>query len=228
MAQRGRVSQGIWRNNRSRRVLPDEREDLERLAQYIIRNPFAVEKMQVSAPNQANPDGSVIYRPGLNPKVQRNFEVFSPCDFIAAITQHIPDKSFQLVRYYGWYSNKMRGQRDKRAAEEAKAAGQAVQIIDVSEHKPRRIPSPKWRELIKKVWEADPLLCPKCSREMRIVALIDEREVIEKILRHLGLWEEGVRVHTGTDPPSETTVEPWLHDPFPDYDTEPGIMYANG
>jgi len=58
--------------------------------------------------------------------------------------------------------------------------------------------------------------------------LPDEREVIEKILRHLGLWEEGVRVHTGTDPPSETTVEPWLHDPFPDYDTEPGMMYANG
>ena len=57
----------------------------------------------------------------------------------------------------------MRGQRDKRAAEEAKAAGTVVEVIDVSEHRPRRIPSPKWRELVKKVWEADPLLCPKCS-----------------------------------------------------------------
>jgi hypothetical protein len=87
----------------------------------------------------------------------------------------------------GKYSNKMRGQRDQRAAYEAKAADNAVEVIDVAEHQPRRIPSPKWRELIKKVWEADPLLCPKCSREMRIVALIDEREVIERILRHLGL-----------------------------------------
>jgi hypothetical protein len=43
----------------------------------------------------------------------RNFEVFTPWDFIAAITQHIPDKSFQLVRYYEWYSNKMRGRRAK-------------------------------------------------------------------------------------------------------------------
>ena len=82
----------------------------------------------------------------------------------------------------------MRGQRDKRAAEEAKAAGQAVQIIDVSGHKPRRIPSAKWRELIKRVWESDPLLCPKCQKEMRIVSLIDERAVIERILRHPGLW----------------------------------------
>lgn len=227
---RGWVHSG-FNVHRSRRVLPDEREDLERLAQYIIRNPFAVEKMQVGAPNRGNPDGSVIYRSGLNPKIQRNFEVFTPCDFIAAITQHIPDKSFQLVRYYGWYSNKMRGQRDKRAAEEAQAAGvQAVQIIDVSEHQPRRISSAKWRELIKKVWEADPLLCPKCGKEMRIVALIDDRDVIERILRHLGLWQQGVRVSPARAPPelADWVIEPWLDDPFPDYDTEPVMMYTNG
>jgi hypothetical protein len=103
-----------------RRVLPDERADLERLAQYIIRSPFAVEKMQVHEANRSSPDGSVIYHSGMNPKIQRNFEVFTPCDFIAAITQHIPDKSVQLVRYYGWYSNKMRGQRDKHGPKRPK------------------------------------------------------------------------------------------------------------
>jgi len=35
---------------RSRRVAPEERADLERLAQYIIRNPFAVEKTGSSNP----------------------------------------------------------------------------------------------------------------------------------------------------------------------------------
>ena len=85
-------------------------------------------------------DDSIIYRSRMNPKIQRNFEVFSPCDFIARITQHIPDKSFQLVRYYGWYSNKMRGQRLKRADAEAGAAPEG-EVIDVSAFKPRRIPS---------------------------------------------------------------------------------------
>ena len=174
-------------------------------------------KCRLSPPTGPIPAARSSHRSGLNPKIQRNFEVFTPCDFIAAITQHIPDKSFQLVRYYGWYSNKMRGQRDKRAAKEAKAAGNAVEVIDVAEHQPRCIPSPKWRELIKKVWEADPLLCPKCSREMRIVALIDEREVIERILRHLGLWETGVRVSPARAPPEpgDWVIEPCYDDPFP-------------
>ncbi len=82
----------------------------------VSLKPFSLDKMQVNEPDCRGLDGSVIYRSAMNVKIQRNFEVFTPSDFIAAITQHIPEKSFQLVRYYGWYSNKMRGQRDKRAA----------------------------------------------------------------------------------------------------------------
>ena len=70
--------------------------------------------------------------------------------------------------------------RAKQADEEVQAEGDAVEAIDVSARESRRIPSKKWPELIKKVWEADPLRCPKCSREMRIVSLIDEEDVIER------------------------------------------------
>jgi hypothetical protein len=44
---------------------------------------------------------------------KRNFTVYPACDFIAAFTQHIPEKGSQMVRYYGWYSNKMRGGETK-------------------------------------------------------------------------------------------------------------------
>jgi len=62
--------------------------------------------------------------------------------------------------------------------------------------------------------------------------LIDERDVIEKILKCLGLWQEGVRVdpqrQTGTDPPpGDWVYEPVDQDPFPDYDNEPVLFYAN-
>ncbi len=39
--------------------------------------------------------------------------------------------------------------------------------------------------MIKKVYEADPLVCPRCEGAMRIIAFIDQPEVIEKILTHL-------------------------------------------
>jgi len=54
-----------------------------------------------------NKDGTVIYQSGMNPRIYQNARVFTPCDLIAAITQHIPDKILQLVRYYKWYSNKI-------------------------------------------------------------------------------------------------------------------------
>jgi hypothetical protein len=66
---------------------------------------------------------------------------------------------------------------------------------------------------------------------MKIVALIDDRAVIERILRHLGMlgrrsskseggWEQGERVTSATGPPRSTVIERWLDDPFPDYDAD--------
>ena len=38
-------------------------------------------------------------------------------------------------------------------------------------------------------WEVDPLSYPRCGHEMKIISLIHEPEIIERILRHLGLWK---------------------------------------
>ena len=46
------------------------------------------------------------------------------------------------------------------------------------------------RRLLKQVWEVDPFDCPRCDSEMKLIALIDDNEVIEKILRHLNLWPQ--------------------------------------
>ena len=47
-------------------------------------------------------------------------------------------------------------------------------------------------------YNVDPLVCPKCQGSMRIVSFIENDEIIEKILRHLGLWK--TRNH---DPPAQ-------------------------
>jgi hypothetical protein len=120
----------------------------------------------------------------------------APKEFIAAITQHIPEKNFQMVRYYGWYSSRSRAERTKaglyRPGDEPGCSGVSPEltVLDVSDYRPRRVPSKTWRELIKKIWEVDPLSCPRCGCEMKIIGLIHEPGAIERILRHLGLWKQ--------------------------------------
>jgi hypothetical protein len=46
-----------------------------------------------------------------------------------------------------------------------------------------------WARLIQKIYEVDPLTCPKCQGMMRIISFIQNEEVIKKILKHLGLWD---------------------------------------
>lgn len=43
--------------------------------------------------------------------MKRNYQVFEPLDFLASVTQHIPNKGEHQIRYYGYYSNKCRGMR---------------------------------------------------------------------------------------------------------------------
>ena len=45
-----------------------------------------------------------------------------------------------------------------------------------------------WARLIQKIYEVDPLLCPKCSSEMRVIAFIENQDVIKKTLNYLDLW----------------------------------------
>ena len=47
--------------------------------------------------------------------------------------------------------------------------------------------------MIRKVYEADPLLCPKCGGQMRITAFIEVHKVIDMIIAHLELTFEAER-----------------------------------
>ena len=61
--------------------------------------------------------GEVIYRSKRNHETKRLWETFDGPAFIAAITRHIPIPGQHLVRYYGAYSNRARGERRKAAGD---------------------------------------------------------------------------------------------------------------
>jgi len=72
-----------------------------------------------------------------------------------------------------------------------------------------------WLMLIKRVYETDPLACPQCGGQMKVIAFIEppQGDVIEKILRHCGLW------HAATPRPPPA-ADGWVHDPDGDGDSQ--------
>jgi len=69
----------------------------------------------------------------------------------------------------------------------------------------------RWSYFIRKVYETDPLTCPKCQGEMRIIAFIafiDQPDVIKRILKHLGLWEDSHAPPERSPPEKELTFDP--------------------
>ena len=131
-------------------------------------------------PYDESADGvaKVIY----DSKDGKTSQTFDALDWIAQLTTHIPNSGEQMVRYYGFYSNKSRGLRKKAGTDDDVPA---LIESDVSPKEFRK----NWARLIQKIYKVDPLLCPKCLGTMKIISFIDQDALIERILRHLGLWE---------------------------------------
>ena len=111
-----------------------------------------------------------------------NFQVFSALDFLAEVTQHIPEKGEHLLRYYGWYSHRQRGIRAKhRKADEPEPATvridrSALKASESAASGPRAGSVSTWAMLIKRVYEVDPLACPSCGGRMKIIGFIECRQ----------------------------------------------------
>ena len=161
------------------RIERSDKAGMQRLIEYVARCPFSLARM-VSVTD----DGKILYRAlhanclpfplsgdkALMKGIPRNFEVFDPLDFLAEVTQHIPDKGDHQINYFGWYSNKTRGMQRKKMPKAQQATG-----IDEPETPYRRKQKMTWAALIKAVYECDPLKCPKrCTEPGRSVRSHDE------------------------------------------------------
>ncbi len=153
------------------KVRAERKEEAERIGKYMIRPIISLCKLSLDEAK-----GQVVYQYGKN---SRESEHMDYLEFIARVTSHIPEKGQVMIRYYGSYANAHRGKKKK--------AGVALSCPPIIEDEVSFTPSRGWAEMIKKVYEIDPLICPKCGGQMRIVSFIKDYKVIDKIIDHLKL-----------------------------------------
>ena len=170
------------------RIWPEDETALGNLAKYIVRASFSQERMlYIPAEKSADGVAKVVY----TSKDGKTEQTFDALDWLARIVVHIPNKYEQLVRYVGYYSNKSRGMRKKAETDDVIPS---IAPGELTSKQFRR----RWARLIQKIYEVDPLCCPNCSRQMRVISMLEAGSIVKKILEHLDLWD--VRNH---DPPSE-------------------------
>ena len=202
LLKRGRITEEMvrmlsaWRHSGfnvfcGNRISPKDDAAMENLARYIIRASFSQERMKY-----LRQEGTVAYRA----KDGKDQKTFPAMEWLAAMCSHIPNRGEQMVRYYGYYSNVARGKRKAKGTDDVVPG-----ILDPVEN--NKALRKNWARLIQKIYEVDPLICPKCKGAMRIISFIEDPLVIRDILTHLELWLVRSR------PP------PKIHDP-------PNIEYA--
>ena len=163
-----------WRHsgfNVHSRVRARTKAEAERIGKYMVRPVLALERLSF-----LEREGRVGYRHGPD---GAELERMDYLELIARVTSHIPDKGQVMVRYYGLYANAHRGKVRK--------AGRVPVVLGMLEGELPRVPSKGWAEMIRKVYEVDPMICPRCGGRMTVVAFLTEYAVVDRIIRHLKL-----------------------------------------
>jgi len=148
---------------------------LESQARYITRPALAMDALHKLD------DGKLALETPPDPRTGATLIVLDPLEWIHRITAHIPDAGRHCQRFYGAYSNRARVAVSPTDGESANLTAKTHSHQDNSDSC-REAPS-TWARLLRKIFEIDPLLCT-CGARMRIISLITDARVVDRILRH--------------------------------------------
>ena len=154
---------------------PEDRPALERLATYIRRPSFAASRLDYDSDQ-----GQILYRTAKGTR-----QSLDALDWIARVCSHIPDRNEHQVRYYGRCASASRGKRrqQEKAGHYSGSEDLPAEEESAAERFSRRRRR-SWARLLRKIYEVDPLRC-SCGGSLRIIAVIEQPQIIRQILTHL-------------------------------------------
>ncbi len=165
---------------------PQDTQGLERLCRYLLRCPVSLSRIHWTPgsktlfyESKSSHDDSLFSHP--------QGETLDIFEFIARVLTQIPEPRAHGAHYFGAYSSKARAYRKKRNLTlQSFSANPSSPTEDELKLSPKKHAALRksWAQLIKRVYQAEPLKCD-CGGTYRVIAFITEHKVIRKILEHL-------------------------------------------
>jgi hypothetical protein len=160
----------------------NQRDKLEHLARYVSRPPVATGRLSLTEGGRVRLALKTPYRDGTT------HVIFEPEDFMARLVALVPKPRANLTRYHGVFAPASPDRARVVPGTRAAAAGKAVESSEPSTTDRQR--SLTWAQRFKRVFAIDIEVCRRCGGKLRVIASIEEPNVIERILEHLGCSTE--------------------------------------
>jgi hypothetical protein len=165
-------------------VWPQDTQGLEGLCRYLLRCPVSLSRIHWT------PGSKTLFYESKSSHDDPLFshpqgETLDTLEFIARVLTQIPEPRTHGVRYFGAYSSRARVYR-KKASLTLQSLG--ASHTSASQDEPKLSPKKRaalrksWAQLIRRVYQVDPLKCD-CGGTLRVISFITEHKVIQKILR---------------------------------------------
>lgn len=149
----------------------------------MARGPIATDRLRESFPNSLLYKLKTPWRDGT-----REIE-FSHLDFIARLIAVIPPPRFNMMRYHGVFAPNFKDRKKIVPKSVAKtpvamtAPDESVSPTLAANSKRERM---RWAQMLKRVFEIDVTICPKCKGRLEQIAVIKDRVAIKALLENIG------------------------------------------
>ncbi len=176
-----------------------QRDKRERLCRYIARPPVAGPRLSL------NSTGKVLYTLKTPYRDGTTQVAFDPIDFVARLAALAPKPRINLTRYHGVLAPNHRW----RGLVTTAKRGKGVKRIASTEIRSpaERHAAMNWAQRLKRVFSIDIEVCGRCGGSVRVIACIEDQNIVDRILAHLRDREHDIPTVPLLTPPTRAPPE---------------------
>jgi len=183
----------------------NDRAGLERLARYVLRPPFAQERLRLRSDGRVALELKTAWHDGTRELV------FEPLEFLERLAAMTPRPETNLLICHGVLAPRARWRErvvayGRVAPEPTTSAAPLAAGPEGTGVKTASLRAWSWAALMHRAFAIDVLACPHCGGRLRLIATLHDPAVIRKILAHVGVGPS--RPSPGPAPPGPGATAP--------------------